>query len=629
MLADDSNQSSDVEDLLILGKSLRRQGRKQDAISKLKKAHVLDPLRMDVFGELVESYFETQQFGLAIEACEQVLQRNANLAVAHFFRGVGFFMRNQFPQAEECFEKAIACDPEYADAYINLGNMLHTKREYGRAMSCYHRAIELGTQRAIVFFNLGGSQQKCGLLVEALSSLNLALQLDPNYVKAYKRLGDVHADLGNTEAALQSYRAASQKDNRDATALISMGALLRRIGRFEEALVCFEQAASRAPLSGDVFTGWGNVRFDQGMLEESLALQEKAIHCSPNDPNILCNYAQVLQSLGRLDESLQIYGKALQSDPEFARAHFNRSIVLLLKGEYLQGFEEYEWRWSEVAAKRPMPCAEWNGEDLKGKKILLHAEQGFGDTLQFVRFVDRVLAQSPARLYLECQPALCQLLGCVPGIELIPRGKETPPVDFHLPLMSLMRVLKLPPAAFASRIPYLSVDSWLLDLWKSKLGQIPGYKIGIVWQGSSLYPKDRLRSVPLKLFSTISKLPGIQLIGLQKGNGTEQIKQVDFEVIDFGAELDEVHGPFMDTAALIHNLDLVITIDSAVVHLSGALGKPTWLLLNLQPDWRWLQSGTTSPWYPSIRIFRQARRNDWETVFQELRLQLLAKRVES
>jgi hypothetical protein len=334
----------------------------------------------------------------------------------------------------------------------------------------------------------------------------------------------------------------------------------------------------------------------------------------------------------------------LHLDPDFAQAHWNRAVVLLLLGDFERGWPEYEWRWTQPWKKSsvgtsPLSPSErgagarggaeysqplWDGSDVAGRTILLYAEQGMGDTMHFIRYAPLV-KQRGGRVVVECQPPLLPLLATAGGIDaLVGRGSPLPVFDFQAPLLGLSGIFRTDFTNIPTAIPYLEARSELAEQWRNTLrSSSSAFRIGIAWQGNPGFLDDWERSMPLAQFAPLAQVPGVQLISLQKGPGTEQLQvpsNAQFPLSTFA--LDESAGAFMDTAAIMKSLDLVICSDSAIPHLAGALGVPVWMALPFVPDWRWLLQREDSPWYPTMRLFRQSREGDWEDVFLRIAAEL-------
>ena len=324
----------------------------------------------------------------------------------------------------------------------------------------------------------------------------------------------------------------------------------------------------------------------------------------------------------------------------------------MLLGDYEQGWPEYEWRWTQPGfTRRQFTQPAWDGSDLAGRSILLYAEQGLGDTLHFIRYAPLV-SQRGGKVIVECQPALVRLLKGVEGIDkLIAESSPLPPFDVQAAMFSLPAIFHTTVGTIPATVPYLHADPKLIDKWRHELnsrsrqpggtvattrsgparqaGPTGAFKVGIAWQGSPTYGYDNLRSIPLEKFARLTQIEGVQLISLQKGPGSEQLGAVQgrFPVMDLGKQLDETSGPFMDTAAVMKNLDLVICSDTAVPHLAGALGVPVWVALPYVPDWRWLLECEDSPWYPTMRLFRQTQDGKWDDVFERIAAALKKKLI--
>ena len=328
-----------------------------------------------------------------------------------------------------------------------------------------------------------------------------------------------------------------------------------------------------------------------------------------------------MKDQGKLDEAVACYHRALELKPDYADAHLNLSLSSLLTGDFRRGWPEYQWRWKTKRwQQRDRPQPLWDGQPLQGRTILLHAEQGLGDTIQFIRYAPLV-KQAGATVLVECQQPLVRLLAGCRGVDaLIGRGDDLPPYDVQAPLLSLPGIFRTSLQTIPVDVPYLFADPGLIAHWRGELGPIAGARIGIAWRGNPEHRNDRTRSLSLRCFESLAGLPGIRLLSLQKGAGAEQLQEArdHFPVTDLGSRLED----FMDTAAVLANLDLVIACDTAVAHLAGALGAAVWVALPFVPDWRWLLDRSDSPWYPTMRLFRQRTPGDWAGVFQEIKAEL-------
>ncbi len=405
----------------------------------------------------------------------------------------------------------------------------------------------------------------------------------------------------------------------------NLGVALEEQGRLEEAVACYRRALELKPDDAEIHNNLGNVLKDQGKLDEAVACCRRALELNPDYAAAHNTLGNALKDQGKLDEAPECYRRALELQPDYADAHGSQSLISLLTGDFERGWTEYEWRWkTQKYPRRDFSRALWDGQPLEGRTILLHAEQGLGDTIQFVRYV-ALVKQRGGVVVVECPRPLMSLLRSCAGIDqLVERGEELPAFDLQAPLLSLPGIFHTALGDIPAAIPYLFADPGLAERWRQELGGIAGFKIGIAWQGNPKPRNDRHRSIPLGCFEPLASLPGARFFSLQKGAGVEQLQDVAerFPVTEFGSRLDEASGAFMDTAAVLVNLDLMITCDTAVAHLAGALGVPVWVALPFIPDWRWLLDRSDSPWYPTMRLFRQHGRGDWQGVFQTIKVAL-------
>ncbi len=404
-----------------------------------------------------------------------------------------------------------------------------------------------------------------------------------------------------------------------------LGGVLIELRRWDEAIAQFRRAVEIDPDFAPAHSNLASALASIHKLPEAEYYCRRAVELDPGYLKAHNNLGNILSNLCRWDEALACYVRAIEINPDYADAHANRALAWLTTGNFAEGWPEYEWRWRNKPSRSPaFDIPRWNGEPLLGKSILLHSEQGLGDTIQFVRFAP-LIKKLGARVIVECQSRLRELLASARGIDqLVSRGESLPEVDWQCPLMSLPAVLGTALESIPSAVPYLFPRTSLLNTWQRELAENRAFKIGIAWQGSIYGPSDPIRSLPLAEFAPLSKLPGVRLFSLQKGAGREQLEawRERLGVIDLGPRLDESTGPFLDTAAVMSAVDLVVTSDTATAHLAGALGVPVWLALSVPADWRWLAERTDSPWYPSMRLFRQASSGDWGSVFQRMAEQL-------
>lgn len=456
--------------------------------------------------------------------------------------------------------------------------------------------------------------------VVAVELFDQALRINPDHARSLNHRGNALLDLKRHDEALSSYDHALRIEPDYAEALYNRGNALLDMKRPADALASYDRALAIDPDYVDVLYNRGSALRDLARYEESLASYDRALAVKPDHAEALCNRGNTLLELNRHEEALQSYDRALAITPDSADVHMNRAIAWLTLGDFRRGWPEHEWRWRYAGLSLPeMAKPQWAGEPLTGRTILLHWEQGLGDTIHFVRYA-RLLQRQGARVVVYCQAPLKRLLQRCEGIdELVAHGEPLPDFDVWTPMLSMHGLLPMDEESIPGECGYVTADPALVAHWKQRLAEFPGFRIAIAWQGNRGHQGDRHRSIPLKFFGQLAKVPRVRLISLQTDAGTEQPAELDgsFEVIRF-PDLDTTNGPFMDTAAILRNVDLTICCDTSVLHLAGALGVPVWLAQMYSSDWRWLLDREDSRWYPSLRLFRQKSLGDWDEVFQRM-----------
>jgi tetratricopeptide (TPR) repeat protein len=558
----------------------------------------------------------------AKQAYQQVLEADPDQAEAWYLLGSVCQALGEPGEAATNYQRALRLKPGLAAAHNCLGIILAQQGDQAGALACFRQAVQLSPDSAEAHSNLGCTLKEQGKRDEALICFRHAVRLNPDFAVAQINLGNLLRELGHFAEAVACCRRAVQLEPDLAEAHYNLGLALADQGERDEAATCLRGALRLKPDHAGAYMTLGKVFLEQGQLDDAWASYQHAARLAPNDPAGLYSLGIVLFEQGRYDEALASYQRALQLKPDCPLTHGNRSLAWLLLGRFEEGWPEYEWRWPGLLlSSRPVfSQPQWDGSPLDGRTILLYTEQGLGDTLHFIRYAPLV-KQRGGTVVLACLKALHPLLANGPGIDrLIAPFEALPPFDVHAPLLSLPRIFGTTLATIPANVPYLFADPHLVEQWRRELDTFPGFKIGIAWQGSPKNPGDRKRSIPLAQFEPLAHVPGIQLFSLQKGLGREQLRPLAdrWGMIDLTDRLDETTGAFMDTAAVMKSLDLVITADTAVAHLAGALGVPVWVALPFVPDWRWLLERSDSPWYPTARLFRQTRRGDWEGVFQRI-----------
>ena len=567
---------------------------------------------------------------IAVEHIERAIGLNGNVAAFHNNLGEAYLALGRIPEAVACYRQALQLKPDYTVAHNNLGAAFKDQGKLDEAVACCRRALELKPDYAEAHNNLGVAFKDQGKLDEAVACLRRALELKPHFAAAHNNLGLACWDQGKRDEALACWRRALELKPDYAEAHYNLGNAMKDQGKLDEALACYRRALELKPDYAEAHNSLGVAFTEQGKLDEAVACYHRALELKPGYAGAHSNLGLAFQNQGKLDEALACYRRALELEPDLAEAHWNRSYAWLLAGDFQRGWPEHKWGLQQKeSSSRRFPQPIWDGARLEGKTLLILADQGLGDTIQFVRYASLV-KELAMTVVVECQKPLLPILARCCVDHLVEQGTALPPFDVYAPLIDLPSIFRTTLDNIPAAIPYLFAAPPLVEQWRRKLSDLAGFKIGIHWQGNPAYRGDCYRSIGLSNFLALAQIPNVCLISLQKGAGSEQLAEVSdlFPIIDLAGELDEASGPLMDTAAIMMNLDLVVTSDTAIAHLAGALGVPVWVALPLAPDWRWLLDRDDSPWYPTMRLFRQRKLGDWAGVFDDIR-KALRERLQS
>ncbi|MGJ3254666.1 MAG: tetratricopeptide repeat protein [Elainellaceae cyanobacterium] len=558
----------------------------------------------------------------AINCYQRAIDLQPDQPSAHNNLGIAFKQIGRYDEAFQRYQTAIALQPDYPEAHNNLGNLLRQQGKFDEAIRSFQHCLSIAPDFSDARYNLGNAFREAERFEEAIACYRHLLENNPQNTDAHNNLGNALQGMGQYEEAILAYQAALQIDGSNPSTYNNLGAALDELNRVDESIAAYQTALSLRPDYADAYYNVGNVWRKQDQLDTSVVCYQKAIALKPDQPLAHNNMGLALHDLGQLPDAIAAYQRAIAQAPTYADAHLNLGLSLLTVGDLKAGFAEYEWRWQVKGPnfKPPRIFAQpvWDGSDLNGQTILLHAEQGFGDTLQFIRYASLV-AQWGGRVMVECQEPLIRLLKTCPGIHrLIPSGTPLPNFQVHAPLMSLPYLMGTTVATIPETSPYLDPPRSRIQLNPSPDALLT---VGVAWSGSPTHRNDCHRSCPFDAFQSLFDVSGVQFYSLQKGDRATDLSTLDAHsprVIDLSPQLDD----FADTAAAIAHLDLVITVDTSVAHLAGALGCPVWILLSNAPDWRWMLNRDDSPWYPTARLFRQPSANDWNTVLNAVKAAL-------
>jgi tetratricopeptide (TPR) repeat protein len=550
----------------------------------------------------------------------QILTAQPNHPDALHLLGVLANQGGQLDIAIDLIRRAIAIKPTTPEYFSNLGNALREKGLLDQAIDAHRAGLRLKPDFAVIHYNLGNALRLAGRSDEALASYREAVRLEPRIAGMRNSLAVILREKGALAEAEAEYCEAIRLDPKFLVGHLNLGILLREIGKLDESITACREAIRLNPNFAEAHYNLGVALYDQEKLDLASVAFREAIRLKPDYCDAHNNLANVMADSRRPAEAIAGYREALRHQPDYAEIHWNLALNLLLQGDFAEGWQEYGWLSRCKEFRSPnwnLPQPTWDGRELNGQTILLHAEQGFGDAIQFVRYVPHI-AQRGGKVVIQCQRELAELFRATPDLgRIITTDEPRPPFDTHCSLIELPMIFRSDERSIPASVPYLRVDESLLESWRQRVAALPGrLRVGLAWAGNPVHKRDRKRSMQLAQFQSLASNPEITFVSLQKGAAAEQGQSAPagITLVDFTAELPDFH----QTAALISNLDLVIAVDTAVVHLAGALGKRVWLLIPAVPDWRWLLDRSDSPWYPTLRIFRQKESGDWDSAVRAI-----------
>ncbi|MBM3835243.1 MAG: tetratricopeptide repeat protein [Verrucomicrobia bacterium] len=547
----------------------------------------------------------------------RILQANDKNAEVLCLLGALRRQQGKLHEACEYLEKALALQPGSAQAHHELGLVCSELGELTKAIASYQRAIELQPEFPDAHYNLANAFHASGNNLEAMACYQRAVEQQPDFALAHYNLGLLAQERSEVEVAITSYRKVLTVEPTHRDALLNLALAIKDSGREAEAEANLKKLLQLEPDHAQAKINLASLLASRNELDQAESLCREVLNIQPHLPEGWLNLGVILQAKRDVTGAIDCFQRALKRRPDYADARFNLSIAELLSGRFGEGWRDFEARWqtaNPIFAPREFASPLWQGETLAERTLLVHAEQGLGDAIQFIRYVP-LLASQGARVIVECPPPLTRLLGTINGVSAVmPRGGALPSFDFHIPLLSLPLRFATKAETIPNAVPYLRVPS---GVQVPVPAPTPGsLKIGLVWAGNPTHGADRNRSIPLALFEPIFSLEKSNLHSLQVGPASRHLFEIvrSSRITDLAPQLND----FAATAAAIEKMDLIISVDTAVAHLAGALAKPIWLLLPFVPDWRWLLDRSDSPWYPTMRLFRQRRHGDWASVIENV-----------
>jgi tetratricopeptide (TPR) repeat protein len=531
--------------------------------------------------------------------------------------------RGQLREAEKIYSRVIKAVPDQFDALHLLGTIKLQRGQAGEAYRLISSALKANPRMADAWVNLGVTLRILKRNQEALDSFDKALALAPGDAGALNERGNALLGLGRPAEALAVFERVAAMAPGHPEARLNLGIALATLARHQEAVAAFDAAMTASSNNPALHYNRGTSLSALGRHVEAVASFDRTLALAPGHAQALNNRGIALQSLKRYDEALASYARAIELQKGYPDAHFNRALTLLTIGDFRAGFAEYEWRWrTRGMSERRAPAQPlWLGEyPLQRRAILLQAEQGLGDTIQFARYVP-LLAKTGAKIIVELQPALAPLLRGITGAQaVLASGEPLPPFDVYCPLGSLPLALKTEPATIPADIPYLKADEARLAKWRPRLEGLARPRVAVAWSGNPHHANDRNRSIPFAALAPLWDRGGFGFIGVQRELREDDARSLAGEtrVLQVGSELDD----FADTAAVLTLADAVVAVDTSVAHLAGALGRPVFIMVPFAPDWRWASEGEASRWYPTARLVRQPAPGDWASVVAAVRAAL-------
>ncbi len=571
------------------------------------------PVALHLLGVIA---YQAGQFDVAVDLIRAALDISPDYVSAHNNLGNALRDMGEMEEAAASYRRALAIEPNYAEAHNNLANTFRDLDEPEEAAAGYRKAISIKPDYAEALNNLGNLLQDMGELKEAEANYRKALILKPDLAEARNNLGKALQAQGKPEEAEACYREAVAAKPDLVEAHNNRGLALQDMGKLQEAVAAHCKAISVNPSFAKAHNNLGDALLALGNTQEAVASYRSALDAKPDYAEAHNNLGNALREMGELDAAADSYRQALATKADYAEAHQNLGLLQLLVGNFREGWKNFAWRWKVEGSSlepRDYESPLWDGGSLKEKTIFIYPEQGLGDFLQLVHLLPTVRARG-GRIILEVPAALSGLEDGMNVADVaIAQGDTPPPFDVHVPMFDLPGLLNITEATIPTDVPYITVAPDRVAAWRKRL-EGSGMAVGLVWAGNPRHKHDAFRSLPADLLAPLLKVSGIRFFSLQLGERAGEIETLP-GVIDLAPDI----VPFKENAAAISALDLVITVDTMTAHLAGALARPAWVLLSTISDWRWMMDREDSPWYSTLRLFRQEQRGGWQEVIERVR----------
>ena len=595
-----------------------------------------DPNQVDAEEDLQKAigFHQAGKLRQAELVCQQILQIHPwNVNTLHLLGVIAYQVEN-FEIAGDLIGQAIEVEPNQSSFFFSLGLVLKKQGKLAEAVNAYYKVLEIDPNNADAYNNLGNILGSSGKLEEAVDTYRKALEINPNDIKIYNNLSLALKRQGKLAEAIDTYHKVLEIDSTDVGTYRNLGMVLAEQGELEEAIDAYCKALEIDSTDAGTHNNFGIILKEQGKLEEAIDAYCKALEIAPGYADAYNNLGNVLQLQGNFEEAMVVYQKALEINSQFSEAHKNLGMLLLLTGEFEHGWKKYEWRWEchdFPSENRNFPQSAWDGTNLSGKSILVWTEQGIGDEIMFANMLD-TLSQMEVKIIAECEERLVPLFQrSFPKIQFVSREPKPNPIlldkniDYQVPIGSLAQWLRTDESQFPNKGPYLSASSEKVSQLRDKYEELTNDKllVGISWKSINHGIKKE-KSTILENWTPILSQPDCFFVNLQYGDIKQEIGEYR-SATGILIYMDQEINPLTnldDFAAQISALDLIISISNTTVHMSGALGKEVWTLLPYIPDWRWMLEREDTPWYPTMKLFRQNQINDWSNVFQQVSLAL-------